>query len=463
MRGELGLVWTLPREISELPERLTLPPPPRAFDAVLTPPGSKSLTSRVLVLAALARGRSVIRNAEVAGEDGAAVLAAVTALGARIQTLEDGTLHVDGVGGTWPAAGLTLDLKGSGTGMRFLAASAALAAGPITLDGSARMRQRPIAELGALLERLGCGVEYLGAAGFPPLRITPPTGPLAVPNVLEVESFQSSQFVSGLLMMGVWLERGLTLRLKGPVTSASYIHMTLGLLARLGATVRTAENLHVIRVGGGGEGRGIGPFEYDIEPDASGAMYFWAGAALVGGARVRVPGLEVGSLQGDARFPEVLGRMGARVARGDGLVEVAAGRRLMPILADMGDMPDAAMTLAAVACFAQGTSILRGLRTLRLKECDRIAALQAELTKIGVTVQTPVQGDADAMTITPPSEGVDCSPGAEPVEFETYDDHRIAMSLALVGLRRGGVTIRNPACVAKTYPGFWGEFARLYS
>jgi 3-phosphoshikimate 1-carboxyvinyltransferase len=380
------------------------------------------------------------------------------ALGAGVEEAGDGAVRVRGVSGRWPADQATLTLGNSGTSVRFLAAAAMLASGPVTIDGGARMRERPIGELGDLLTRLGCGVEYLGATGFPPVRVTPIAG-VAGPSTLEVGGFQSSQFISALLLVGPWMARGLTLKLTGEMTSSAYIEMTMGLLAKAGASVRTSEDLHVIRVGGGG----LAGFEYLVEPDATGATYFWGGAAMVAGARCAVQGLETGSLQGDASFPEVLGRMGARVQRGPGLIEVTGPRHLQPILADMSDMPDAAMTLAACACFAEGTSILRGLRTLRIKECDRIAAMRAELTKLGVAVQTPVQGDADAMTITPPAGGVDCSARASAVEFETYGDHRMAMSLALIGLRRPNVAVRDPACVRKTYPGFWKDFGKFYS
>jgi 3-phosphoshikimate 1-carboxyvinyltransferase len=415
-----------------------------------------------MLLAGLARGTSTICNALIAGEDGVMMRRGLEALGAGVVDVRDGCVEVTGVGGRWPAGGVTLELGGSGTSVRFLAAGAVLASGPVTIDGSARMRERPIGELGELLKGLGCSVEYLGSAGFPPVRITPPAPAASAGGTIDVKSFQSSQFISGLLLIGTWLPRGLTLRLHGAVTSASYIQMTLGLLTRLGAAVRTSEDLRVIRLGPGGEG--VSPFEYTVEPDATGATYFWGAGALAG--RCRVMGLDSGSLQGDSDFPEVLGRMGAKVTRTggrDAAIEVAAPRQLRPILADMSSMPDAAMTLAAVACFADGTSILRGLRTLHIKECDRIAALQTELTKLGVNVQTPVQNDPDAMTITPPAGGIDCSPTAAPVVFDTYDDHRMAMALALIGLRRPNVTIRNPACVGKTYPGFWQDLAKLYN
>jgi len=236
--------------------------------------------------------------------------------------------------------------------------------------------------------------------------------------------------------------------------------------------VQHSADQRVIRVRGENGAAGLRGFEYRVEPDASGATYFWAAAAVTPGAVCRVMGLDDDSLQGDSDFPMLLRRMGAVVhehkrggtAEGgtESHIEVTGPRLLKPILADMSEMPDAAMTLAAVACFAQGTSILRGLRTLRVKETDRIAAVCAELAKIGVDIEPAAAGDPDALTITPPRNGVDCSPGAARVEFETYDDHRMAMSLAIIGLRRPNVFIKNPACVAKTYPTFWRDFALLY-
>ena len=199
-----------------------------------------------------------------------------------------------------------------------------------------------------------------------------------------------------------------------------------------------------------------------VEPDASGATYFWGAGAMLPGASVSVSGLSGDALQGDSGFPELLSRMGASVAVREGLVTVRGPERLAPVLADMSDMPDAAMTAAVCAAFADGTTILRGVRTLRDKECDRIAALESELGKIGVVVESDVRGDPDVLTITPPTGGVDCAAGVAPVEFETFDDHRMAMSLALVGLRRPGVLIRDPGCVAKTYPGYFADLASLY-
>jgi 3-phosphoshikimate 1-carboxyvinyltransferase len=294
--------------------------------------------------------------------------------------------------------------------------------------------------------------------------------------VIEIPTTQSSQFVSGLLLAAPWLRGGLTLKMVGRITSKSYVAMTLGLLHRLGATVKTSEDLRVIRVGPREQqyeqSLGIAPFVYAVEPDASGATYFWAAAALLPGATCLVRGLDSESLQGDAQFPDLLARMGVivRSTTTPG-VSCTGPDRLAPILADMSEMPDAAMTLAVVASFArtdgmgvgaEATSVLRGLRTLRVKETDRIAALQNELAKIGVRVETSVAGDDDVISITPPNGGVDCSPDCPPVAFETYDDHRMAMSLALVGLRRPNVSIKDPGCVAKTYPTFWRDLAKLY-
>jgi 3-phosphoshikimate 1-carboxyvinyltransferase len=183
---------------------------------------------------------------------------------------------------------------------------------------------------------------------------------------------------------------------------------------------------------------------------------------MVPGSRVLVPGLGATSVQGDAFFPDLLDRMGAKVHFGSQGCEVTGPMALRPVLADMSDMPDAALTLAAAACFAKGTTVLRGLGTLRVKESDRIAALRTELAKIGVCVAEAAAGDAGAVSITPPPGGVDVSAGCAPVTFDTYDDHRVAMALALIGLRRPHVTIRGAGCVSKTYPGFWSELAGLW-
>ncbi len=451
---------------------------PITFD--MRPPGSKSLTNRALLLAALAAGESTITNAQTDGDDTRRMIDALRHLGADVRTDErvPGVVRVWGLSGRprasrSGAAGCVLNLGNAGTATRFLAAAAALADAPITIDGNARMRQRPIADLGDALRQLGCGVDYLGAPGCPPVRITPimtGNGPPA-DRMVTLQGSTSSQFISAVLMAGVFLPGGLTVRVMGEVASPSYVRMTLWLLARSGAWVQSSDDLRVLRVRGLGKlEAGLASFQYEVEPDASAATYFLGAAAIVQGVTCRVLGLSHASVQGDARFAPLLARMGAKTQHeaganggpaGDAFIAVTGAGAVEPILADMSDMPDAAMTLACVACFAEGASILRGLGTLRVKETDRIEALRNELTKVGVRVENPVSGDDGAMTITPPPGGIDCSPSAPRVEFDTYDDHRMAMALSLIALRRPHTFIRSPRCVEKTYPAYWRDLADL--
>jgi 3-phosphoshikimate 1-carboxyvinyltransferase len=461
---------TLRLPCGELPSPLLIPTPrghggTYSLDAGLRPPGSKSLANRALLLAALARGTSRLRNIPRDADDTRQMIAALRALGAGIDDAGP-DLAVTGVAGRWrPLAGpVTLDVNNAGTAARFLAAAAMLSPVPVTIDGNDRMRERPIAELAEALVALGAHAEHPGAAGCPPLRLTPPATLVPRPSPLTLATTQSSQFISGLLLVAPFLPGGLTLRLTGEVTSAPYVSMTLALLARLGASVRSSDDLRVLRVGPPDGGGPLPAFDYEAEPDASAATYWWAAGAILPGARVRVPGLGPASLQGDTRFPELLERLGATITRRDlpePSVEVTGPARLRPILADLSDTPDAAMTLAACACFAEGTSVLRGLRTLRVKETDRVEAIRAELSRLGVRVECRVAGDPDALTITPPPAGLPRGADAPRVELETYRDHRMAMSLALIGLRRPNTFVKDPACVAKTYPAFWSDLATL--
>lgn len=479
---------------------LPLPAPPvRAPILEVRPPGSKSLTNRTLLLAALADGVSLVRHALVDADDGQRMINALRALGARLD-VSGPDVRVEGVGGSWrpsPAgtgprgSGLSgpneieIDSGNAGTVARFVAAAALRSPVPVVIDGGPRMRQRPIGELVDALTQLGARVDYLGVVGCPPIRIcadrlahasdssvTPAAG-AQDGATLTLGRTQSSQFISALLLVAPWLPHGVTLRLPAEPVSASYVDMTLGLLQRVGASVRASDDRRVIRVGprrarddGTLGAPGLGAFDETIEPDASGATPFWGAAALIRNAEIRVPGLGPMSLQGDAGVPAILARMGASLVSGAGsdpFLGVRGGADIRPVLEDLSRTPDAAMALAVVAAFARGPTVFRGVRTLRVKETDRIAALRAELAKIGVRVESPVAGDADAMTVTPPFAGVECAPTATPVAFDTYDDHRMAMALALVGLRRPNVTINDPACVAKTYPSFWEDWARLYA
>lgn len=462
-------------DIDALPQNLTLPKPPSPTTRTLSvrAPGSKSLTNRALLLAALAKGESTLTNALIDADDAQVMLAAIQSLGAKVRH-NAYTLHITGVAGKWniPRTGMTLDLHNAGTATRFLAASVLCnpTNTPLTIDGDPRMRERPINELIEALTAVGCNATFTNKPGYPPVTLTPPSTVPATGLALTLPRTQSGQFISAILLVAPFLSVPTTLRLTLPITSESYIRMTLGLLSQLGANVQTSADLSIIRVTPGTSTDALpNAFDLDIEPDASSATYFAAAAALLPGLTVRLEGLSDLSLQGDAEFPKVLSRMGVPLAKDtnpNSEAIIVGGsdttQQISPILADLSDMPDAAMTLAAVAAFATGTSIIRGLHTLRVKESDRIEALKVQFQKIGVEIKDNVQGDPGVITITPPASGVDCSPTCPSVTFDTYNDHRIAMSLALVALRRPNITINNPTCVRKTYPTYWQELANLW-
>ncbi|MEM7755646.1 MAG: 3-phosphoshikimate 1-carboxyvinyltransferase [Planctomycetota bacterium] len=479
--------FTLAAPLHALPDPLPLPAPPTHSTGArftLRPPGSKSLTNRLLLLAALADGPSTLHHPLTAADDAERMLTAIQSLGAKV-TRAPNAVTITGVAGLWKpqTTPAELHLENAGTATRFLTAAALLAPGPLTIDGNKRMRERPIAQLGEALRTLGAHVAYLNATDCPPIQITPPTDLAQLAPTLDLPTTASSQYISALMLIAPWLPNGLTLRIQGQVTSAPYIHMTADLLGQVGATVHTSESLNTIKVAPGCDPDtpltttadrpklGLPAFDITVEPDASGATYFWAAAALQPGVTVRVSGLSTRSLQGDARFPDALERMGAKVRRSEPTkptdetwIEVTGPEQLRPVDLDLADMPDAAMTLAACCAFATGPSTLRGLHTLRVKETDRIAALVNELNKLpGVTVENPADADQDAIRITPaPEPKPTQTSGADPVAFDTYDDHRMAMSMALIALRRTNVRINDPACVAKTYPTFWTDFAKLY-
>jgi 3-phosphoshikimate 1-carboxyvinyltransferase len=345
----------------------------------------------------------------------------------------------------------------------------------IVIDGDPRMRERPIADLADALKGLGAGIEYLGRPGCPPLRITPAADRAGLDDTITLGRAASSQFISALMMVAPFLPRGLTVRfIEAP--SWPYIKMTEEMLREVG--VRTHDDHgHAMRVwcgsrhssGASGE-NGIGAFSMEIEPDASGATYFEAAAALIPGAGCIIDGLDLhpvsSSLQGDTRFISAITSAGARCERLKNSLRISGVATLAPLTIDLESMPDTAMTAAALACFASptpdnptATSMLRGLRTLRVKETDRLAALQTELRKLGAVVDIIKEGSDEGLRITPPLELRDRN---ESVVFDTYNDHRMAMSLALIGLRVPGVRINNPRCVAKTYPTFWQDLSRLY-
>ena len=426
--------------------------PTRAFRTTLRPPGSKSLTNRALLLAALADGESALDH-PLNADDTRRMIAALDALGFQPRAHDGGAnITITGAGGTIPVRSAQLNLGNAGTAMRPLAAACGLGHGVYELDGVARMRQRPIGELVDPLRELGANVQYISKPGYPPIRVC---GGQFTGSALRMQPTQSSQFISALLMIGPCLLDGLTIEFDGPVTSRPYVEMTCALMQQFGAEVSVDDAFTRIVVAPGGY-RAI---EYDVEPDASSASYFLAAAAVVsndGASKCTIDGLGFRSLQGDVWFADrVLQPMGASVLYEPDSVTVMSppvGERLSGIDIDMNEMPDMALTLAAVAVLADGPTVIRNVGNLRVKETDRLAALQTELTKLGADVSI----DHDNLHIPPPPGG-----NITPAAIDTYDDHRIAMSFTIVGLATDGVTINNPRCVDKTYPTFFDDIAQL--
>lgn len=412
-----------------------------ALDAVVRVPGSKSFSNRALLVAGLARGQSELTG--VLDSDDTRVMAqALRALGADLTVAGD-RVTVRGVDGRPHVPATTLDVHASGTAARFLTALMALVPGPSRLDGTPRLRQRPIAELVDALRKLGVDVVAEGAGGCPPVRCV---GGRAFGGTVEIDAAMSSQYVSALLLIAPYATEPVVIRVRdGVLASRPYVDLTLEVMRAFAseARFRDANSLEV-RPGSGYVGR-----NYTVEPDASTAAYFFAAAAIAGG-RVRVAHLPGSSAQADMGFVSLLECMGCSVTRqSDGVTVQGSGKPLAAFDIDMNAMPDAVLAAAVTALFADGTSRIRNVAHLRIKESDRLAALQNELRKVGAQAQT----DSDSLTITPgPLRGA---------EIRTYDDHRMAMAFALVGLRVPGVRICDPGCVSKSWPGYFEALSRL--
>lgn len=430
-------------------EPITPEPIRRPFSATVTPPGSKSLTNRALVLAALAEGESTIRNVLFA-DDTAVMLEGLRQLGFAVEAdPASRSVRIRGGGGAVPAEGARLFCGNSGTTIRFLTALCTLGRGEYVLDGVERMRQRPIRQLVDLLRNLGGRVGYAGDDGTPPVRVQGSPRGLAG-GMARFGSAASSQYLSAALQVAPLARREVLIDLERPQTSWPYVAMTMRLMDEFGAWCeltrdpKTGEPTQINIPPGR-----YAAADYAVEPDASSASYFLAAAAINPGSRVTIAGLGRSSLQGDVRFAEVLARMGAFVKTGDRTIDVEGTGELSGVDVDLSDMPDVAQTLAVACLFADGESRLRGLHTLRVKETDRLAALQRELTRMGAAAE--VEGD-DALVVRPPDL-------IRAASIETYDDHRMAMSFAVAATRINGLTILNPACVNKTYPDFFKDFA----
>jgi 3-phosphoshikimate 1-carboxyvinyltransferase len=387
-------------------------------------PGSKSISNRVLLLAALAQGRTDVRGL-LDADDTRVMREALGKLGTPIRAKQ-----------------AELFLGNAGTAFRPLTAVLALSGGEYRLSGVARMHERPIRDLVDALRGMGARIDYLGEEGYPPLAIHP--GSIAAGQTLKVRGDVSSQYVSALLM-ALPLAGGVTIEVEGELISKPYVEITLNLMRHFGVEV-ARHGWSRFAVPGSPY---VSPGMVFVEGDASSASYFLA-AGAIGGGPVRVEGVGRGSIQGDVRFTEVLEKMGARVAMGEDWIEASGRAPLRAFDLDLNHIPDAAMTAAAMALFADGTCSLRNIASWRVKETDRIAAMAAELGKLGAGVEA----GADYLKVTPRRLNAG-------IAVDTYDDHRMAMSLSLAALGGVAVRINDPDCVAKTFPDYFRVFARI--
>ncbi len=404
-------------------------------------PGSKSISNRALLLAALAEGTTELLGL-LDADDVARMREALATLGVLLRPgSAPRDLRVEGVHGRFPVGRAELFLGNAGTAVRPLTAALAILGGDYTIRGVPRMHERPIGDLVAPLRRIGC-------AGFPPLAIGP-SGARAG-ETIEIRGDVSSQFLSALLMAlplaGGARAAASTVRVITPLTSRPYVAITTNLMRRFGVTVTTPDDATFVVPAGDGY---RSPGRLRVEGDASAASYFLAAGAL-GGGPVRVTGAGRDSIQGDVAFADVLARLGADVRFGPDWIEVRRGRTLSGGTIDCTAIPDAAMTLAVTALFADEATTLTGIGSWRVKETDRIAAMAAELGKLGANVDA---GPAH-LRVVPPH-------GLRPATIDTYDDHRMAMCLSLAALGGVPVTIRDPGCVAKTFPEYFAVFASI--
>ena len=425
-------------------EQLTLDPIAKVSGEVNVP-GSKSLSNRALLLAALAEGETELTNL-LDSEDIEHMLNALTKLGVSYRLSEDKTqCVVQGNGGAFNVAEpLELFLGNAGTAMRPLCAALAASNVDTVLTGEPRMEERPIGDLVDALREADAEVTYLKNEGFPPLQIK---GKTLNGGEMSVDGSVSSQFLTALLMAAPLFSGDVTIRIKGELVSKPYIDITLDTMAKFGVTVKN-DNYQTFTVSG--DAKYIAPGKFMVEGDASSASYFLAAGAIKGGT-VRVTGIGQNSIQGDIRFADVLEAMGATVVWNDEYVEVT-GAPLKGVNMDMNHIPDAAMTIATTALFAEGPTTMTNIYNWRVKETDRLAAMATELQKLGAKVE---EGH-DYIKVWP-------TDSLKHAEIDTYNDHRIAMCFSLVALSDTPVTINDPGCTRKTFPDYFTRFKTLYS
>jgi 3-phosphoshikimate 1-carboxyvinyltransferase len=425
--------------------------PIRRVSGTVRLPGSKSISNRFLLLAALAHGTTRLFD-PLDSDDTRRMAEALRVLGVDIRAFDGRHLEVRGAGGRFPVRKCELSLGNAGTAFRPLTAVLALNGGEYRLSGVPRMHERPIGDLVDALRSVGADIDYLGREGYPPLAIH--RGRIRTGIPLRVRGGVSSQFLTALLLALPLTGAASRIDVEGELISKPYIEITLNTLRRFGVDVER-EDWRAFSIPAGARYRA--PGDLHVEGDASSASYFLAAGAisgLTGGGPVRVEGVGRQSIQGDVRFTEVLERMGAGIAMGDNWIEAGAGvstGRLRAFDLDFNAIPDAAMTAAVAALFADGASVLRNIGSWRVKETDRLAAMATELRKLGATVEE----GADHLRITPPAALT------RHAAIDTYDDHRIAMCFSLVAVGGVPVRINDPGCVAKTFPEYFRVLAGI--
>ena len=423
-------------------EQLNLSPASHA-DGRITLPGSKSISNRTLLLAALASGNTEIRDV-LASDDTARMLESLTKLGVKLDQIGEHDWRVHGCAGNFHNKQADLFLGNAGTAFRPLTAALAFSNGDYQLSGVARMHERPIGDLVDALQQAGANISYLGQPGFPPLKIAPAQADLSLP--IKIRGDVSSQFLTALLMALPLSKQQASIDVVGELISKPYIEITLNLMAKFGVQVqRNGWQRFTIAA----NSVYTSPGQLCVEGDASSASYFLAAGVIAGS--VTVDGIGQHSIQGDVWFAEALSLMGGEISYGENHITAKKANKIKAIDLDCNHIPDAAMTLAVLALFADGTSTLRNIASWRVKETDRLTAMATELRKVGALV---VEG-SDYLQITPPT-----AIKANAV-IDTYDDHRMAMCFSLVSLAGVPITINDPACVNKTFPDYFACFAKI--
>lgn len=427
---------------------MVLRPITKHINTTINLPGSKSIANRVLPLAAFANGISIIHNVPDVGEDVQLMLAALTALGIKVEkiaTAANGcsSYQIHGCGGKLSVKSAELFLGNSGTSIRFLTAMLAVSDGEYVLTGIERMKERPIKDLVLALRNLGCEIKCLENEGYPPLQ-TAPFSDKGIPEI-ELSGKISSQYLTGLLMALPLLQRDVNVKIYDELISRPYVEITLSLLKMFGVNSQeVAPNVFKIFAN-----NGFKAVEYTVEPDASSASYFLAMAAL--GGEVTINHLSATSLQGDKNFANVLAKIGANVTYNINNIHCQSAGYLNAVTVNMEDMPDVAMTIAVLAIFAQGTTTITGISSWKVKETDRLFAIYTELSKLGAQVSYT----DDSITITPPIKI------NENVAIDTYNDHRMAMCFSLVAVGGIPVIINDYHCVGKTFANYFELFQDL--